>query len=311
VGFAVPATQVMIMFGLIALGWVAFRVHWIGTDALKGMTNLLLYLVSPAVIVLAFQRNFDPERLRMVGLVFAIDVVSFVITIGLARVLFARRLIPDAIKRVALRFGTVYSNAGFIGIPLAQALLGDDGVFYAVAYIAAFNIFVWTHGVSQFGRDERPLAGRIKHVLLNPNIVAIAVAFLLFLFSLHIPAPASNVLVYLASMNTPLSMIVIGVTLAEFSLRTIFTDHLVWLGALARNLIVPLLFVLLLWPLPIDHVARLAILVSISAPVGATLVIFSVQRGRNPRFATRLLTLSTLLSVVTLPGVLVLAGMLW
>jgi malate permease and related proteins len=311
VGFTVPATQVAIMFGLIALGWIAFRVHWIGRDALKGMTNLLLYLVSPAVIILAFQRDFDPERLRLIGLVFALDVVSFTIVIAVARLLFARRFVPDAARRIALRFGTVYSNAGFIGIPLAQALLGDDGVFYAVAYIAVFNVFVWTHGASLFGHGDLSRSERAKKVLLNPNIVAIVVAVLLFVFSLHIPSPASNVIVYLASMNTPLSMIVIGVTLAELSLRTVFNGGLVWLGALARNLVVPLLFVLLLWPLPIDHVARLAILISISTPVGATLVIFSVQHGRDARFATRLLTLSTLLSLLTLPVVLVLADLLW
>jgi malate permease and related proteins len=311
VGFSVPATQVAIMFGLIALGWIAFRVRWIGTDALKGMTNLLLYLVSPAVIVMAFQRDFDPARLRLIGLVFALDVVSFVIVIGLARALFLRRFVPDDAQRIALRFGTVYSNAGFIGIPLAQALLGDDGVFYAVAYIAVFNAFVWTHGTSLFGHGDLPRAERIKKVLLNPNIVAIVVALLLFVASIHIPSPVSNVVVYVASMNTPLSMIVIGVTLADFSLRTVFKGRLVWLGVLARNVVVPLLFVLLLWPLPLDHVARLAILISISTPVGATVVIFSVQHGRDAQFATRLLTLSTLLSLLTVPSVLVLAGLLW
>lgn len=310
-GFAVPATQVSIMFGLIALGWVAFRVRWIGADALKGMTNLLLYLVSPAVIIQAFQRDFNPDQLRTVGIVFALDVASFAITIAVARMLFSRRLIPDTAKRIVLRFGTVYSNAGFIGIPLAQALLGDDGVFYAVAYIAAFTVFVWTHGASLFGGEEDPLMARIKRVLINPNIVAIALALACYLFSLHIPSPLSDVLGYLASMNTPLSMIVIGVTLADFSLHTVFTDKLVWLGALARNLVVPLLFVVLLWPLPIDHVARLAILISVSAPVGAFLVIFSLRHERDPQFATRLLTLSTLLSLLTLPAVLVLAGLLW
>ena len=310
-GFAVPATQVTIMFGLIALGWVAFRVGWIGADALKGMTNLLLYLVSPAVIIQAFQRDFDPERLRTVGLVFLIDLASFAITIAVARMLFTRRLIPDEAERVALRFGTVYSNAGFIGIPLAQALLGDDGVFYAVAYIAAFTIFAWTHGASLFGRSDQPRSQRVKQVLLNPGIISILIALPLYVLSVRLPSPISNVLGYLASMNTPLSMIVIGVTLAELSLRTIFTGKLIWLGALARNVIVPVLFVALLWPLPIDHVARLAILISISAPVGAFLVIFSLRHGRDTGFATKLLTLSTLLSVLTIPAVLVLAGLLW
>ncbi len=310
-GFAVPVTQVSIMFALIALGWVAFRLRWIGTETLSGMTNLLLFIVSPAVIVLAFQRDFAPDRLQTIGLVFAIDLLSFALTIAVAKALFSRRLVPDAARRVVLRFGTIYSNAGFIGIPLAKAILGDDGVFYAVAYIAAFTIFVWTHGAAQFGADGQPPGQALRKVLINPNIVAIVVAFAFFLLSVRLPSPVTDVLGYLAAMNTPLSMIVIGVTLAEFSLRTVFTDGLVWLGALARNLVVPLLFVLLLWPIPVDPMARMAMMISISAPVGATVVIFSVKHGRDTQFATRLLCLSTLLSVLTLPSMLVLAGALW
>src|SRR5450756_539576 len=118
------------MFGLMAVGWVAYRAHWLGTEALRGLTNLLLFLVVPAVTIQAFQRPFDAGRLRTIGIVFVIDLVAFAITIAVARGLMNRRLVPDHAMRVALQFGTVYSNAGFIGIPLTQALLGSDGVFY-------------------------------------------------------------------------------------------------------------------------------------------------------------------------------------
>ncbi len=310
-GFAIPATQVVIMFGLIALGWLAFRLRLVGAEAAKGMTNLLLYLISPAVIIQAFQRPFDADKLRTAGWVFLLDVAAFLISIALAQLLFARRFVGDDAKRGALRFGLIYTNAGFIAIPLAQALLGDDGVFYAVAYLAVFNIFVWTHGINQFGPDDTPLTRRIGTMLGNPNIIAIVVGLGLFVTSVRLPSPLFDVLGYLSGMNTPLSMIVIGVTLAEYSLRTVFTDRLVWWGTVARNVLVPLVFIGLLWLLPIDHVARLSMLISISAPVGATLVIFSVKHGRQPAFATRLLSVSTLASVVTLPVMIYLAGLWW
>jgi predicted permease len=311
VSFGVPASQVAIMFILIALGWAAFRLRWIGSESVKGMTNLLLYLVSPSVTILAFQRPFDADRLRTMGIVFVIDLLAFALTIALANLLFSRRLVPDAGQRTALRFGTVYSNAGFIGIPLAQAILGNDGVFYTVAFIAAFTVMVWTHGAGLFGGDRDPLARRLRRVLLNPGIVSMLVALPLFVASVRLPSPVSDALGYLASMNTPLSMVVVGVNLAAFSLRTVFSDRLVWLGTLARNVLVPAVFLALLGPLPIDPVARLAILISVSAPVGAFLVIFSVRHDRDTRFATRLLCLSTLLSVVTLPAALAAATALW
>lgn len=309
--FGVPAAQVTIMFILIALGWVAYRVRWIGPESVKGMTNLLLYLVSPAVAIQAFQRPFDAERFRMIGVVFAVDLAAFAFTILLARLLFTRRLVPDPGRRAALEFGTVYSNAGFLGIPLAQAVLGNDGVLYAVAYVAAYTIFVWTHGTSLFGLDEEPIGQRVRRAVLNPGILSILIALPLFLFSVTLPSPASDVLGYLASMNTPLSMIVVGVNLASFSLRTVFGDRLVWLGTAVRNLVVPLLFIGLLGLVPIDPVARMAVLISVSTPVGAMLVIFTVRHDRDVVFATRLLCLSTLLSVLTLPAALALASLWW
>jgi len=311
VGFTVPATQVAIMFGLIAVGWIAYKVRWIGDDALKGMTNLLLFLVSPSVVIQAFQRPFDAGRLRTIGVVFVIDLLVFAITIGIARIAMNARLVPDAARRTALRFGTVYTNAGFIGIPLTQALLGQDGVFYAVTFIAAFTIFAWTHGVSLFGRSDEPGLRRLRRVVLNPGIVSIVLALVLYVTSVHLPSPVSDVVGYLGSMNTPLSMIVVGVNLAAFSLRSVFSDRLAWYGTVVRNIVVPAVFVVLLGFVPIDPVARMAILISVSAPVGAMIVIFSVRHDADPRFATRLLCLSTLLCIVTLPLTLVVAGRLW
>ena len=310
-GFTVPATQVAIMFGLMAVGWVAYRVKWLGAEALRGLTNLLLFLVAPAVIIQAFQRPFDTARLRSIGIVFVIDLVAFAITIGLARLLMNRRLVPDRAMRTALQFGTVYSNAGFIGIPLTQALLGSDGVFYAVTYVAAYTVFVWTHGISLFGHEHVRPSMKIRRVLLNPGIISILIALPLYILSVHIPSPASDVVGYLAAMNTPLSMIVVGVNIAAFSLRSIFSDKFVWLGTLARNIIIPALFIVLLGFLPIDPVARMAILISVSTPVGAFLVIFSVRHDQDTRFATRLLCLSTLMCVITLPVALVVAGRVW
>jgi len=311
VGFTVPATQVAIMFGLMAVGWVAYRARWLGTEALRGLTNLLLFLVVPAVTIQAFQRPFDAARLRTIGIVFVIDLVAFAITIAVARALMNRRLVPDPAMRVALQFGTVYSNAGFIGIPLTQALLGSDGVFYAVTYLAAYTVYVWTHGISLFGHEHVRPSMKLRHVLLNPGIISILIALPLYIFSVHIPSLGSDVVGYLAAMNTPLSMIVVGVNLAAFSLRSIFSDKYVWLGTLARNIIVPALFIVLLGFLPIDPVARMAILISVSTPVGAFLVIFSVRHDQDTQFATRLLCLSTLLCVITLPVALVVAGALW
>jgi malate permease and related proteins len=311
VTFVVPAEQVLVMFFLIALGWVAARLRWISGDAERGMTQILLNFIAPAVVIQAFQRPFDPGQLQLIGLVFGLDIAVFALTALFAAGVFNRRVVRDPERRTALRFGTVYSNAGFIAIPLAQAVLGPDGVFFAAVFVGVYTLFVWTHGVALFGSATEPLAVRVRKVVLNPGVLALVTALVLFTCSVTLPAPVSQAVGYLAAMNTPLSMIVVGANLAAISLGTVFSDRRVWVGAITRNVVVPLVFLGLLALVPIDLVARQAMLISISAPVGAMLVIFTVKHGRDASFATRMLCLSTLLCILTMPAMLLLASVVW
>lgn len=309
--FLVPAEQVLVMFVLMGLGWLAVKLRWLSGDAEQGLTHILLNFVAPAAIIQAFQRPFDAGQLQLVGLVFGLDLAVFALTIVLATLAFSRRTVPDGERRTALRFGTVYSNAGFIAIPLAQAILGPDGVFFAAAFVAAYTVFAWSHGVSLFGSATESIGVRVRKVVLNPGMLGIVVAMVLFVTSITLPGPVGQAVGYLAGMNTPLSMIVVGANLARINLATVFSDRGAWIGALARNVVVPLVFLGLLALVPIDLVARQSMLISISAPVGAMLVIFTVRHGRDARFATGLLCLSTLLCVVTMPVMLVLASFVW
>ncbi|MDQ7993272.1 MAG: AEC family transporter [Propionicimonas sp.] len=310
--FGISAGQVAVMFLLMGLGWLCYRLKWLQDEAIKGMTKLLMFIVTPVVIVQAFLRPFDPARLQVIGATFLLDLGVFAVTIGIARLLFTRRLIPDPGRRVALRFGTTYSNGGFIGIPLAQALLGDDGVFYVVAFVVTFHVFVWTHGDGLFGGNREGARGnRLLEVLLNPNIIATAIGLVLFVASLQLPGLLVQAAGYVSAMNAPLSMIVIGANLAAIGVRSVFRDRDAWLGTAARNLAVPAVFVALFTLVPLDPTAKMATLIAISAPVGAFLVMFCVLYERDTRFPTRLLTLSTLAAIVTIPAVLGVASLVW
>lgn len=310
--FGISVGQVAIMFILMGLGFLAFRLRWVTDEAVSGMTKVVMYFVTPAVIVSAFQRPFDPSQLRTIGLVFGLDLVVFALTIGMAALIFSRRFIPDDLRRTVLRFGTTYTNAGFLGIPLAQALLGSDGVFYVVAFVIAFHVYVWTHGDALFGHGRAGARdNRLLDVVLNPNTIATAVGLVCFLASWQFPSLVEQTVDHVAAMNTPLSMIVVGANLAAISVRSVFRDRDAWLGMLARNLVVPLVFVAGFAFLPLDPVAKMATLIAIAAPVGAFVVMFSILHGRDTRFATRLLMVSTLASIVTIPLILAVAAAVW
>jgi len=292
------------MFSFILLGLFGARKNWIGPQAVTGMTNILVYFVAPGVVIQAFNRQFSSDRLRDLGIVAVVDIAAFVLAIFLGWLLFHRVSDPD--RRRNLRFAAIYSNAGFLGLPLVQALLGPDGVFFAVIFVVAFNVFVWTQGRSMFVGK----AG-LQEVLSNPVIPSMVVGIVLFLFSVHLPGILVTGIGYLAALNAPLSMFVVGASLAAVRWRTFASDPWVWVATAVRNVLIPTLAVVALWPVPLPVEARLTILIPLACPVAAYLVMFSVLHETDTDFPARLVSLSTLVSVLTLPAWVAFAYALW
>ncbi|MDR1807513.1 MAG: AEC family transporter [Propionibacteriaceae bacterium] len=310
-GLGVTAGQVLVMFCFMGLGAAAGRLGWIKAEANAGLTQVVLWFVLPALIITAFHRPFSLSQLGGFGLAFAVAMVSYAVTIGLARVVFGGWVADDATRR-ALRFGSVYGNVGFLGLPLVQALLGADGVFYAVTGVTAFNLLVWTHGWSLFSpRAATSWRTRLGRLAKNPNLLALAVGLIVFLLSVPLPGLLVTGLDYLAAMNAPLSMMVIGVSLSALSWRDFAHDGWSWLGTAARNLVFPLVTFGLLWAVPLGFDAKLAVLIVLSCPAAAFLVMFSLAHRVDAAFGARFVCVSTLASIVTLPGLVGLAHLVW
>ncbi|MDR0960040.1 MAG: AEC family transporter [Propionibacteriaceae bacterium] len=320
-GFFVTAQQVALMGVFIALGIVTSARGWIRGDAVGGLTNVVVYFVTPCVILQAFNRPFDVAELRGIAGVFVLAILAYPCMIGLAHLVFGRWVRDDA-HRVALRFGAIYANTGFLGLPLAQALLGPDGVFYGVASMIAYNLIVWVHGYDMFPDPGHslPAAGlkrwtsRAKKIILNPNIIAVAGGLVLFIASIDLPEIVVDGIDYLAAMNAPLSMLVLGASLGIFRLRDVVTDRLAWSGTAVRNLVIPLLSIaaisLYALVVPLEPIQRVALLIPLACPVGAFLVMFAVLHRVDTVFPNRLVLLSTLCSIVTIPTMLSVASLL-
>ncbi|MDR0849391.1 MAG: AEC family transporter [Propionibacteriaceae bacterium] len=305
-GFMVILSQVALMFAMMALGLFGAKKRWISNDAIIGMTNVLVYFVNPCVIVSAFHRPFSWSQLHDLSLVTLISAGSYVLLIPAVALLYSKVADPD--RRRALKFGAVYANVGFFGIPLAQALLGADGVFYVVISVVFFNVFAWTHGWAMFpGERKSPL----KQLFSNPALPSVLIGLVLFFTSVQLPDIVAQGLSYMTAINAPLSMIVIGANLAAVAWSSFLKDVLLWVGSAVRTIAVPLIGILVLWPIPLPVSARLAILIALGCPVGAYLVMFSVMRNAETTFPTRLVCLSTLMCLVTLPASLTLANLIW
>ena len=303
---ATVATQVGVLFALMAVGAVCRRVRLVDEPAVKGIVNVLLLVVTPSLIVDSFQRPFDSSMMHGFFWAFAIASFAHVAIILLAR-LFSR---GDDRSRPVLRLAMVFSNAGFMGIPLEQAILGAEGVFYGIVYVVVFNFFMWSWGLYEMrGVGDGWRWRSLRPMIVNPGTVGIAIGLPLFFASISLPAILKTPVHLLAGLNTPLAMLVIGFYLAGADFRRVIRMPSAYLAAAVRLLVYPLAMVALLFPL-CAHFPRemmLALVTAASAPVAAMVSMFASKYERDVDLSVGLVSGTTLLSIITMPPVIAFA----
>ena len=293
--FLTVSGNVLTLFLLIGVGAVCAKVKLLSDGAVKALADLVLYIATPCVIIKSCIREFDPAMLWGFLTVVAVAAVNHALLILLARVVFRDK---EESRRRVLRCATVFSNAGYMAIPLQQAILGDVGVFYCAAYVIVFNVFLWTYGLAEMSGESRLSA---KKILLNPGVIGVAVGLTLFVLPIPVPALIADGIGHLAALNTPIPMLIVGYYLAQTDLLGALRDGRGWLCIALRLVVAPLVALggLLLCGIRGDLLTSL--MICIATPVATACTMFATRFDRDPRLSVNLVSLSTLLSMVTLP----------
>lgn len=296
--------KVFVMFLMMGVGYICFKKRIITSRGAAQLTNLLLYIVGPCLIIAAFQADSDGVSTGKILLTIFLFLAGMIVTAVVMQLLFRKQAKGRA---GMLRYGAVYSNCGFMGLPLAQAVLGSAGVVYASACVVAFNLLTWTHGYLILGGAAEDRRQMLRKAMLNPGTISFAVGLPLYALSIHLPAPLLQTLDSIGGMNTPLAMIVVGTYMAKLNLREIFSDREVCLITLLRLIVVPMAFLLLLWLLRPDPDVMVTTALLMAAPVGVNAVLFAIKLGNDVQLACKMIALSTLLSIITMPAIAALA----
>jgi predicted permease len=298
--------QVFEIFLLMGIGFLAQKAGFISEKGSKDMTAVLLYIVSPCVVIKAFQQPYTSSAAQGLLVSFLCSAGIYLASIAISEAVFNKKVISDIPHRNALKFVTVYSNSGFMGIPLTAAMFGTQGVFYGTPYLVSFTVFNWTHGIALY-EGKSDLKSKLKVIIKNPNISAVVIGILLFVLSLKLPPLLDTGITYIYNLNTPLSMLVIGDSIARMKFGEIFRDKLVWPGIAIRNLVMPALALLALCALGIKQEVLLPLVLMVACPVASMVVLFAKMKDMDAGFPTKLMTLSTLLSIITIPLMISLA----
>lgn len=294
--FLVVLGQVITLFLLMGVGFFLGKTDRLSPAGTGEMSFLLMYIVTPCVIVDTFQTDWEPETLRTLAVGTAALAVCYGIYILVSLPLFPRQ--PDSL-RASLRFGCVYGNTGFMGLPLVQAVLGEEALIFAVVSMVVFNVLCWTHGVILMGGKD---AFSPRKILLNPGVIAVAVGLPLFLLRRRLPGPLYSAASFMSGLNTPLAMVVIGAQMSRADLRNTFRGRELYAASAVKLVVMPAIAALLLLPLHLNPLFYSATVILAAAPTAGITSMFAERFGRDPARAAQLVSLSTLLSVLTLPA---------
>ena len=296
--------QVGVLFALMVVGILCNRRKLLNAVAIKGVTELLVLIVTPCVIVHSFiQQKFAASLLGDLGWALAMSVFAHAVGAAIAFLCLHDRK-PN--RGGVLRFAVIFSNAGFMGIPLEYALLGADGVFFGAMYVVVFNLVCWSLGVAVMCRGMKNVG--LRALFVNAGTVGVALGLPFFLFSLELPDVVGRPVAMLADLNTPLAMIMVGWYLAEVDFRPVLRCGAAYGVAALRLVAVPLVviaaFVGLRACVPaLNPVMAVAISTAAAAPTAALTTVIAARYDKDVSTATSLVSGTTLLSILTMPPI--------
>lgn len=311
--------QVITMLLLAAVGYAMFRTGKISQEGSKSMGNLLIFLSLPCVIINSFLVERTPERITGFFVSALIALLVLVLSMVISRFVLGRYAIDN--------FAGSFSNPGFFGVPLIVASVGQGGVFYIAAFIAFLNLLQWTYGVSLLinsdkdgmlvrkeakTADGKSIAALVKRFLSAPFMIAILIGMFFFLTGIQMPAVFSKSVSYIAGLNTPIAMFAIGVYMAQTNILKMFAKSRLYLVSLVRLVMIPLVTIALLYFLPAAmNELKLAVLIAAACPVGSNVAVYAQLHNKDFGYAVETVVISTLLSIITLPLVVGIAGYLF
>ena len=295
--------QIIIMFLFMAVGFLLYKNNKISLQGNRELGTLLLYIILPASIIKSYLTEFTREKLIGLLLSLCMAVLALTVAILVSRIAFGNRHKVE-------HFSAAFSNAGFIGIPLVKAVVGEEGIFYLAAFVALLNILQWTYGVAVMSGKREAISK--EKLLKNPIVIALGVGLIFFFLPLQVPAILSDSLTMVANMTAPVAMIILGVYLGQMEGKELLHGKEVFLCTFLRLVIIPLLTFGVLSLFPEEYFSiKLAVLTAAAAPVGSNVAIFAQLNGLRYTEAVKNVTVSTIVSIVTMPVILSIAAMCW
>lgn len=290
-------TSLLTIALIIILGWFAGKRKWIDRHSNKTLVNLLINVAWPCALLGSFPDGFKMEY--MVSFLFGAGggFLVLLVAILVSRLLFPRRKFKK--NYFEYQFAFIFNNASFLGFPLISTIFGQAGLVPYAGFIVIFNLALFSYGVMLF--REKFSWRDVGMTFINPNVIAVLLGLLLFIYSIKLPAFLGDAINYVGAMMTPLSLLCIGYMLSRANLKLIFKRKVLVFTSLAQLILGPLITfsVLKLIGAPADVTLILTLIQAL--PTATSLGLFAEKYRDDTGSASEIVALSTSLSAITLP----------
>ncbi len=296
----IAAQQVSILYIMVIVGAVADKLGLFTEKTAKACTDLLFYIITPCVIVRSFlTQEFTKETgiklLIAVGCGFLLHFVAILINIPLYRK-------GDKEKNIIFRYSSIYGNVGYMTLPLTEAILGSEGVFYCSAVVMAFSTMSFTHGVYIMNSDNNKFNAR--KLILNPGVMSVLVGLPLFLLKVTLPTVIDKPIEYIASMQTPIAMLIFGTFIAHTKLNDLFQNKKIALVSLMKLIVLPVIMIGIYKLFGLTGTLLVALTISSCAPTANNTVMFAAKYNKDTSLAAQVVAIVSFISVITMPVII-------
>lgn len=291
--------QIAELFLMILMGYIVVKAGLLKGDDSKVISKIVLYLIIPCVIINAFQVDYTSEKVKELLLVFAASVLLQVVLLAavwaVGKILHLNEVETTSIY---------YSNSGNLIVPIVTFILGKEWVLYGCVFMSVQLVFIWTHGKNVLSRE-----GKMdwRKIVFNVNMISVFAGVVLFFTKIRLPEILNQTLSSVGSMIGPASMIVTGMLIAEMSLKKIFTNGRVYFISFLRLIVVPVISLILLKISglvsghPDGKKLLLIVFLAVITPSASTVTQMCQVYGNDSKYASAINVMTTLLSIITMP----------
>ena len=296
--------QMLMLFAMMVTGFIAFRMKIFNSEGQHQISRIVVNVLNPCLMISAIAGD-KPSDSGVLTLQNFIASFVFYIYFILASYIFyfvgGRIGNKDRHELKLEQLMMFLSNLGFFGIPVVKALFGDEYVIYLIFYMLLFNIVAYTLGIYLAMPKDGNSSGFSPKMIINTGTVISIIAIACYLADIPIPDTVGSFFTYMGNACIPLSMLLIGGSLAQLDLREVFTDKNVYIYILLRNILVPGIGILILRMLPFDPTIVKICCLTTSMPIAALTGMLAEQYAHRGNYCNKMIAMSTILSVVTVP----------